>query len=369
MEIGKIGKDSPDPAVQIAQEAQMLQQTGKCCRRCRRWHSRGKALQEFTLRFSGDMLSLAMVLTRNHVCGAIYGHLVGDAFGVPYEFKRPDELPAVLDWMGHGTHNQPVGTWSDDGALMLCSAASLASQASFDAADQAERFIRWYAEGYMAAGGVVFDVGRTTSQAIQRMQWDIEPLKAGPADPSHNGNGSLMRILPVSLWCSRLNIEEMLRLSHQASCLTHGHYRSQICCAIHTLLIRFLIEGLARDHAWHEAMEAARRAYSGPPYGEDEQYGQELALVEAHGPGHGSGYVVDCLHSAWHAFQHSDDYASAIRAAVRFGNDTDTTAAVAGGLAGLWFGVKSIPRKWRRELRLSKEQRAAIDEFAALLVD
>lgn len=89
--------------------------------------------------------------------GAIYGHLCGDALGVPYEFRDSSEIVDVK-WRGHGTHDQPAGTWSDDGALMLALLDSLLDK-GFDTTDQGRRAVAWMDKGRYAVGGSVFDIG------------------------------------------------------------------------------------------------------------------------------------------------------------------------------------------------------------------
>ncbi|MFH1151133.1 MAG: ADP-ribosylglycohydrolase family protein [Actinomycetota bacterium] len=297
------------------------------------------------------------------ILGSIYGHLAGDALGVPYEFTPPGSLPARIDWTCGGAHGRPPGTWSDDGALMLCLLASLLESGGFDPNDAGGRFVRWFDEGYMSAGGDTFDWGRGTARAIQRLRSGIDPLQAGPGGENDNGNGSLMRILPVALWTSGEPGAGRVSLSHEASGLTHGHPRSRVCCALYVLTAGSLLAGKAPGVAWDGALTTLRGIYR------DERswgavYLDELDRVLAFGPPRGTGYVVDCLASSIAALESADDYTSSGVAAVRFGNDTDTTAAVAGGLAGALYGVGSIPAEWREGLRLTDEQRRVIDRFA-----
>lgn len=280
---------------------------------------------------------------KDNLLGAIYGHLVGDALGVPYEFLSPEEIPEKIDWRGYGTHNQPAGTWSDDGALMLCLLASLVDRGAFDPEDIGKRFVAWFDSGYMAAGGVVFDYGGTTDTAINRLRQGVNPLEAGPNDEWSNGNGSLMRILPISLWASRLPIDEHIDLAHKCSRITHGHIRAQVCCAVYSVITRMLLGGDARNDVLDKAIEHTRAVYLN-----DSRWGKpflkELKLVEDYKPRTGSGYVVDCLLTSMEALSQAKDFAEAVEVAVRYGNDTDTTAAVTGGLAGLVFGLEGIPR-------------------------
>jgi len=154
-----------------------------------------------------------LIFLQDRLLASIYGHLIGDALGVPYEFISPKKLPEEINWRGHGTHNQPLGTWSDDGALALCLLASLTEKASFDPPDVCHRFVQWYERGYMAAGGVFFDIGSTTRQAISRIKSGVPPLEAGPSSEDNNGNGSLMRILPLALWSCSLPTEDAMALN------------------------------------------------------------------------------------------------------------------------------------------------------------
>src|SRR5688572_6496532 len=152
---------------------------------------------------------------------AVYGHLVGDAIGVPYEFIAPDPN-RVVELRNHGTHNQPPGTWSDDGALMLALLDSLLT-VGFDTEDQARRALAWADEGRYAVGGVVFDVGNTTSAALARLRSGIAAVDAGLTGERDQGNGSLMRILPIALVDVPDDDVELVRRAHHASRVTHGH--------------------------------------------------------------------------------------------------------------------------------------------------
>ena len=294
--------------------------------------------------------------------GALYGHLCGDALGVPYEFKTAAALPASITWTGHGSHGQPPGTFSDDGSLMLCSTLSLSECGGFHPEDMGARFVRWWRDGYLAAGGKAFDIGGATSRALSRIERGVPALDAGPSADRDNGNGSLMRIVPVSLFTLGLPLETQVGLAHQASRITHGHVRSQVCCAVHSALISRLWDAEPRATAMAAALTDVRAAYpAGSPFA------IELGTVATYERRGGSGYVVDCLHSAWEAVRGATDFQDAVIRAVRYGNDTDTTAAVAGGLAGLVFGVDAVPAAWRQELRLEPAQREALEGAAEFL--
>jgi len=217
-------------------------------------------------------------------------------------------------------------------------------------------------DGYMAAGHRVFDYGSATIDSSSRLREGQDALLAGCAGEKENGNGSLMRLLPLSLWTCGLPVPEQVALSHDCSRITHAHPRSQACCALYSLLVRSLIAGTPSELAWDDAVSRLRDTYRGTD-GWGEPFMRELELVDAFNKPSGSGYVVDTLRSAWLAFFGAGDYVSAVRTAVRFGHDTDTTACVAGGLAGLKQGPDSIPGEWLSGLRIDDEVRDVISAF------
>jgi ADP-ribosyl-[dinitrogen reductase] hydrolase len=287
------------------------------------------------------------------VRAAVYGHLIGDAIGVPYEFSAPDPN-RVVKLRGYGTHNQSPGTWSDDGALMLALLDSLVS-VGFDPEDQARRALAWADEGRYAVGGVVFDIGNTTSAALARLRAGVPAMDAGGTGERDQGNGSLMRILPVALVGVPDNDVELVRRAHHASRVTHGHPSCEVACALYVLVARTLIEHPGGDPEAALALAADRLR---EVYRRDAAFASMLGALLAHRSSvrkPGGGWVLDSFWSAWEAFVAGSSYRDTIERAVRYGNDTDTTAAIAGGLAGIRWGLDEgsggIPRKWLDALR------------------
>jgi ADP-ribosyl-[dinitrogen reductase] hydrolase len=284
--------------------------------------------------------------------GGIVGLLVGDALGVPYEFNPPHELPARAaielvppPGFSRSHPSAPPGTWSDDGAHALCLLDSLLARGALDIDDLATRLVRWYQDGYLAVDGQVFDVGIQTANALRAIGGGVPVRKAAASDERANGNGSLMRVLPLALW-HRGTEAELVRDACAQSIVTHGHLRSQLCCALYCLWVRALLE--ERATPWAEAVAGLRRHIAG-----DEAAEAELEFhIRPDDPpgGGGSGYVVDCLRSARLALA-AGPYEDVVKAAVALGHDTDTTAAVAGGVAGVRDGVGAIPERWRVSLR------------------
>jgi ADP-ribosyl-[dinitrogen reductase] hydrolase len=286
---------------------------------------------------------------RERMEGGLIGLLVGDALGVPYEFHAPEEIPPLnaLEFDPPASFDRTYpgiapGTWSDDGAQALCLLASLLDCGRLDADDFGQRLVRWYGEGYMAVGG---HVGITTRRAIQAMRAGTPPLQAGPDDVHDNGNGSLMRVLPLALWHRGTN-EELVRDAQLQSRVTHGHLQSQVCCALYCLWARHFLEEV--EQPWEQAASVLRHLYQN-----DADATQELEFsIRPDDPpqGNGTGYVVDCLRSARWAMK-KRSYEQVVRSAISLGNDTDTTACVAGGIAGIRDGIEGIPLRWREGLR------------------
>jgi ADP-ribosylglycohydrolase len=289
---------------------------------------------------------------RERIEGGLVGLLVGDALGVPYEFHpawaippldRIEMTPPAGFVRSHG--RVPPGTWSDDGAQALCLLASLLEHGRLDVEDLGRRFVNWFDHGYLAVGGDVFDVGNQTMRALRAIRAGVPSRLAGPLNEQDNGNGSLMRVLPLALWHTGSDAE-LVADAHAQSQVTHGHARSLACCALYCLWARRMLEGSA--DAWADAVASLRAVY-----GEDAPERAELDLHvrpdDASG-GRGTGYVVDCLRSA-RAVLETGGYETVVRAAVALGNDTDTTAAVAGGIAGVRDGIGAIPARWREALR------------------
>lgn len=284
------------------------------------------------------------------VRAATYGHLVGDAMGVPYEFSAPDAHRAV-ELRGRGAHGQPAGTWSDDGALMLALLDSLLS-VGFDPEDQGRRALAWAdARAYTPDGDGAFDIGVATSAALGRLRAGVPAIDAGGTGERDQGNGSLMRILPIALVDVPEEDAALVERAHLAGRVTHGHPNCQVACALYVLVAQTLIEHPGGDP--EPALALATDRLHGV-YATDPAFASVLRELLAHRSmvkRAGGGWVLDSFWSAWEAVAASATYRETIERAIRYGHDTDTTAAIAGGLAGIRFGVDGIPAAWLAALR------------------
>ena len=298
----------------------------------------------------------------DRLAGGIWGHLVGDATGVPYEGRPPMSPGAVVFGLEGGSWHQPPGTWSDDGALMLALLDSLLSS-GFDLDDQARRIRAWYeTSAYTPDGDVLFDVGGTTRRAIERLQSGLPPADAGPDDERANGNGSLMRIVPLPLVMRHVDDDKLAAMARLASRVTHGTATAQLTCALYVLVARRLLAGAGRQAALADATATLTAIVDsgGDVDGADRE---TLAGILGWRERRGRGYVVDSFWSAWDALASASSYEETIRRAVALGRDTDTTAAIAGGLAGIRFGWKGIPMAWRTGLRDQAQVARLVDRL------
>jgi ADP-ribosyl-[dinitrogen reductase] hydrolase len=296
--------------------------------------------------YNGAVTTKSQIESR--IRGAVWGHLVGDALGVPYEFGPLRPVQSVR-WGHQGTHRQPTGTWSDDGGMMLAVLDSLV-EGGFDPDDQAQRSLAWMV-GPDYKPGPRFDIGGTTAASLWRFRAGTPAELAGGSRESDNGNGSLMRVLPIALYGLNEGTDELVRQAKIASRLTHRTVRAQVTCAVYTLLVQGLIKSdiaLSRTASLNRAFYLTGKAL------ETAAERRELATLREflqNRPLRGGGYVLDSFWSAWSAFMATDNYADCVRCAVSFGSDTDTTAAIAGSLAGAYRGLGDIPRSWRQSMR------------------
>ncbi|HEV7401352.1 MAG TPA: ADP-ribosylglycohydrolase family protein [Chthoniobacteraceae bacterium] len=307
----------------------------------------------------------------DRMAGALWGALVGDALGVPVEFMSREAIAKnPVDGMrGFGTHNQPAGTWSDDSSLLLATVDSLACCGKLDPADLGSRFVRWERDHFYTPHGQVFDIGIATSQALSRLARGTPPEEAGGDTESSNGNGSLMRILPIALWFRACPDGELAFLAQRASTLTHRHPRSQMACALYCLLVRELLTGTAPADALRTALHAFGRIFDGPPFLAERRHFHALERGNIEQTMESdiasSGYVMHTLIASIWCLLNSASFSETVLKAVNLGSDTDTTGTVAGGLAGALYGLPSIPVAWKKRLARHDDVAGLFAQFSA----
>ena len=294
----------------------------------------------------------------------IYGLIIGDAMGVPVEFtSREDRKKTpITDMTGYGTYNQPEGTWSDDSSMVLATLASIRDRGRIDYKDIMDRFHNWCMYGAYTPFDNVFDIGVATSRAIMKYSNGAKPLESGGETEWDNGNGSLMRILPICLYIfeeqskSNLSDNEAIDIIHNCSALTHAHLRSKMACGIYYFLVKAVIEidGEITERL-QIGIDNAFRYYRLNTGAEISSYNRIISLFEFKDIPEenikSTGYVVDTLEAALWCLLNTSSYREAILKAVNLGNDTDTIAAVTGGVAGIFYGYENIPDKWKSKIQ------------------
>ncbi len=303
----------------------------------------------------------------------IMGVIVGDALGLPVQFLSREEVRKnpITDMRGYGTFNKPEGTWSDDGSLTIATMQSIYDKGVVDCEDIMENFADWLLEGRFTPFGESFDEGNTCVKAITHYVKNQNTETCGVVGEWANGNGALMRILPVCLYGHEkvqegtLREEDVLELVHRVSALTHNHLRSQMACGIYYFLVKSI---LTRKYGAKEAVQVGlneAKAYYQKDiknYTEFSYYGRmldvesfsELAEQEIKS----TGYVVDSLEAAVWSFLKGTTFEEVALVAVNLGKDTDTVGAIACGLAGVYYGYEGIPKKWLEKI----QQRNKIEE-------
>lgn len=292
------------------------------------------------------------------VRSAMFGHAIADAMGVPVEFQARSKLRQnpVTGYRGYGSHNVPAGIWSDDTGMALATLDSLAH--GLDYADIMKRFCDWKLHAAYTATNEVFDMGITTNTALSNYLNGIPALECGCGGEYDNGNGSLMRIIPSALYCKYAlgshSLDEQLTVIHNISALTHTHPRSQIGCGIYSLILMELCDGKCRDGIQAGIQKAQQYYESKREYQQELQHYHRLLcsrsiLDFAKTPENeikSDSYVVSTLEAAIWCVLNTNNYSDCVLKAVNLGDDTDTVAAVAGGLAGCLYGMEGIPNGW-----------------------
>lgn len=286
---------------------------------------------------------------------ALFGVAVGDALGVPVEFKSRETIRKnpVTDMIGFGTYNLPAGTWSDDSSLTFCLAEALTQD--FDLNVIGQNFVKWYHENYWTPHGHVFDIGIATRQAISRLAKGEKPELAGGFNETDNGNGSLMRILPLLFYILDRPINERYDITKKVSSITHGHIRSVIACFYYLEFARQIIKGKDKFEIYRKVQTEISNHLTSLSINPTEITNFDRLLI---GDIHkldeseiqSSGYVLHTLEASIWCLLTTNNYKEAVLKAVNLGNDTDTTGAVTGGLAGLIYGFENIPKNWIEQI-------------------
>lgn len=294
----------------------------------------------------------------NKVVKALLGVAIGDALGLPYEFRTRAEMdknPAT-DMIAFGTYHQPLGTWSDDSSLTFCLGESLLQD--FDLQNITTKIVDWRYHDYWTARGEVFDAGVQTSKAIARLQTllQVENYKMLSqqryyGDEWENGNGSLMRILPMAFYVKDKTVSAQFEAIYAVSALTHRHIRAAMACFIYVNLITHLFDDHDKLTAYEQMKKAVKSLWAEINFAETEQIHferiihQNIYEIERKDIKSG-GYVIESLEAALWCFLRKDSFVNAVLSAVNLGQDTDTIASITGGISGIYYGLTEVPTHW-----------------------
>lgn len=305
----------------------------------------------------------------DNIKAMILGLATGDALGVPYEFLSRSTLESNLPtgMKGYGTYMLPAGTWSDDTTMTLCLMKSLCSGLNYE--DLAAKFKAWILHGYMTPYGTPFDIGNTTLQSIHRYNKGAAACEAGGLEETDNGNGSLMRVSPLVFFLSHHTPEERRQIVFNVSSVTHGHVRSQIACWFYVEMMIQVLEGKSKQEAIDHASSVIQAWTSLNAPEETIHFSRCTSNIEQLDKSDikSYGYVIDTLEAVLWSFLTTDSYSAAVLQAVSLGEDTDTIGAITGSVAGLFYGLDSIPPEWIKTVHKHEAMETLCYEFHEVL--
>ncbi len=291
----------------------------------------------------------------------ICGLAVADALGVPVEFETREYLTEnpVTGMMGHGTYDMPKGTWSDDTSLTLATMYSIVNKKGIDPADIMNEFLLYVKESKFCQYHV-FDYGNTTIEAISRFDRGKPISECGGRGDRDNGNGSLMRILPLA-YIQGITYEDI----ENVSAITHAHPKSKISCVLYIEIAKSMLENdlEIEEHIANSCKKIQEY------YGDCEYLDEFKPIFENDYDVHeGRSYVIKTLEAALYCLLETDNYRDAVLKAVNLGRDTDTVGAVCGGLAGIYYGYEGIPAEWIDDIPMIEDIFDLCDDFENLVL-
>lgn len=295
----------------------------------------------------------------------IYGLAIGDALGVPVEFKNRKYLEKfpVRGMIGNGTYKQPEGTWSDDTSLTLCLLDGLDFKNHIiDKERIANNMINWYENSEFTATNNRFDVGFTTAKAINNIELGFDPYTCGPSDSRSNGNGALMRISPLTIFLKDYRINERFEIVKNIVSITHGNEMNVVGCHFYIEFMLQILNNLGKDKMdiLDRTIKIMNDFYNDSEY--DNAYinyhrifnkdifkktllGYDKDIIKS------SGFIVDSLEASIFCFVTEKNYEKSVLKAVNLGEDTDTIGAITGSMSGLYYGYEDIPKNWINSLK------------------
>lgn len=327
--------------------------------------------------FNSKTSSKEFIEEDERIKGALLGFFVADALGVPVEFTKREQLSKnkVTKMLEYGTHKQPIGTWSDDSSMVLATMDSLTKNKGINYDDIMNNFLNWYTSGDYTPNGVVFDIGNATASALSKYKNDKTNYICGSKNIYSNGNGSLMRILPISLYLHYTD-NSIYDVINNISSMTHAHIYSVLSCIIYTTLIDEYLKEFDIKKAYYnmqliikDLLEEDNNKTLGDLDDSKQVFNRliynDISILKEDDI-KSTGYVIDSLEASIWCVLNTNNYKEATLKAVNLGDDTDTIGALTGALAGLIYGYNSIPQEWINVLQRKDYLLHLTNEFIRL---
>ena len=321
---------------------------------------------------------------RDIVRDGLMGLAVGDALGVPVEFLDrqtvrninitemvglEDKLPFQSRW----GQMIPSGSWSDDTSMTISAMETITKDKGEIKYDHImDSFLDWWFGKKYTSLGTPFGLGGVVGKALDSYSRGIPALDCGGKDFKDNGNGSLMRMLPFSIYCieNKLSEEESFAVIKKASSLTHAHDISVMSCFIYTEFLRCL-KATRNPKISHDYICSID--YS--KYFSQEAINEHSKLIRFDFPfindsdiSEENGYVIPTLESAIYSILETNNFEEAVEKAINMGYDTDTIGAITGSLAGVLYGYDDIPDRWLQKLRKREELEKIANSYSDMLL-
>ena len=294
------------------------------------------------------------LLDRNVILDSLLGFAIGDAFGVPVEFCDRDYVKSLnLNDMISGTHNVPKGSWSDDTSMIIATIDSIINNSgNINYKDIMNNFIKLVENGDFTSLGYAFDIGNTITKSLNKYKKTNDELNSGCGDLMDNGNGSLMRILPISLYCilNNLSNNETIDIISKASSLTHSHEISILGCYIYTMYLKEIVNSKNKLNAFEYILNLDYSYFKNDTLNVYSRLLSEEFLNIKEDEINSTGFIVDTLESVIYSINNSNSFKESIITSINLGNDTDTIAALTGAASGIIYNISSIPNKWLEDL-------------------
>ena len=316
-------------------------------------------------------------MERNIIKDSVFGFAIGDAMGVPIEFMQRELLlkKPLTKMIGYGTYDVPKGCWSDDTPMLIATIDSIVRSKGINYNDMADCFCDWINDDKYTPTNKMFDIGITTKNALinywhkktpnvdifaigrndlSRMEKELDATKCGDISFESNGNGSLMRILPLIhyFYFYPTPEDEKFEIIKNTSSITHAHEISIIGCLIYVNYVLDILNGKDKVSSYENL-----GSYNYNKYFSADTINIYSRILTKQIPTlkinqiNSDGYILHTLESVLWVTLKADNFRDSIVGAINLGDDTDTIGALVGGISGILYGLDNIPVDWINNLK------------------